>query len=103
MDELTLGAYVQPGERKGNFVPLASGGYVFADHVVPANELLTPDYVFTAGRLISTPYLWGGRTPKGIDCSGLVQLVLEIAGIDSPRDSDQQREAFGKRLERIRR
>ncbi len=59
---------------------------------------MTPDYVFTAGRLLNVPYLWGGRTPKGIDCSGLVQLALEMAGIDCPRDSDQQREAFGKPL-----
>ena len=99
MDELTLGSYVQPTETNGKFVGLASGGYVFASHIVPATDVVTPDYVFTAGRLIASPYLWGGRTPKGVDCSGLVQLALELAGIDAPRDSDQQREAFGKPLE----
>ena len=98
MDELTLGSYVKLGPDEAGFRKLASGGYVFAKHAAPANEVLADDYVFTAGRMLNTPYLWGGRTPRGIDCSGLVQLSLEMAGIDCPRDSDQQREAFGKPL-----
>jgi cell wall-associated NlpC family hydrolase len=100
IDELTLGSHVRIASHEGKFVKLARGGYVFADHVSASNAALTPDYVFTAGRLLNVPYLWGGRTPKGIDCSGLVQLSLEMAGIDCPRDSDQQREAFGKPLPR---
>jgi cell wall-associated NlpC family hydrolase len=98
VDELTLGSYVKLGPVEGQFRKLASGGYVFAGHVVPADQVLAADYVFTAGRLLNIPYLWGGRTPRGVDCSGLVQLALEIAGIDCPRDSDQQCEAFGKPL-----
>ncbi len=98
IDELTFGSYARLGAAEGNFRPLASGGYVFARHVVPAAEIETPDYVFTAGRFLNVPYLWGGRTPKGMDCSGFVQLALDIAGIDAPRDSDQQREAFGQPL-----
>ena len=99
LDVLTLGSHVRLGNAVDKFIKLASGGYVFANHVMAAAQALTPDYVFTAGRLLNVPYLWGGRTPQGIDCSGLVQLALEIAGIDSPRDSDQQREAFGKPLD----
>jgi cell wall-associated NlpC family hydrolase len=98
IDELTLGSYVTIAGEEKNFFRLAGGGYVFAPHVSTAETALTPDYVFTAGRLLNTPYLWGGRTPRGIDCSGFVQLVLEMAGIECPRDSDQQREAFGKPL-----
>jgi cell wall-associated NlpC family hydrolase len=100
LDELTLGSFVTIEAEEKDFFRLTAGGYVFARHVSTAASMLTPDYVFTAGRLLNTPYLWGGRTPKGLDCSGLVQLVLEMAGIDCPRDSDQQRETFGKPLPR---
>jgi cell wall-associated NlpC family hydrolase len=98
IDELTLGSFVELRGTEGGFHRLASGGYVFARHVVPSERALTADYVFTAGRLLKAPYLWGGRTPEGLDCSSLVQLSLEMAGIDCPRDSDQQREAFGQPL-----
>ncbi|MGE3622324.1 MAG: NlpC/P60 family protein [Bdellovibrionales bacterium] len=97
-DELTLGSYVKLGPPEKDMRRLASGGYVFTKHIAPANEVVVEDYVFTAGRLLNVPYLWGGRTPRGIDCSGLVQLALEMADIECPRDSDQQREAFGKPL-----
>ena len=98
VDALVLGSYVHVGAVEKSFRPLSNGGYVSAKHVAPADEMVTPDYVFTAGRLLNVPYLWGGRTPRGIDCSGLVQLALEIAGIDAPRDSDQQLAAFGEPL-----
>jgi len=100
VDELTLGSHVAVSGQEKDFFRLASGGYVVARHVAAAEAALTPDYVFTAGRLLNTPYLWGGRTPRGIDCSGLVQLSLEMAGIECPRDSDQQRDTFGKPLSR---
>lgn len=99
IDELTLGSFVSICGEKGRFLELMSGGFVFARHVVAAEFAETRDYVFTAGRMLHTPYLWGGRTPRGIDCSGLVQLSMELAGIDVPRDSDQQREAIGKPLD----
>lgn len=73
---------------------LTTGGYIYTRQLELAS-LCHADYVFTAGRLLHVPYLWGGRTAQGIDCSGLVQLALEIAGIDCPRDSDQQRLSFG--------
>ncbi len=98
IDELTLGSFVQPMEGTGDYTRLASGGFVFTKHIVLADDGMENDYVFTAGRMLGRPYLWGGRTPKGLDCSGLVQLALEMAGFDCPRDSDQQHEAFGQPL-----
>jgi cell wall-associated NlpC family hydrolase len=100
VDELTLGSFVSIAAEENGFFRLAPGGYVYAPHVATAESMITPDYVFTAGRLLNTPYLWGGRTPHGIDCSAFVQLVLEMAGIDCPRDSDQQQAVFGKPLPR---
>lgn len=100
MDRLTLGSYVGIMRESGDFVELASGGYIFAKHVASADDVLVPDYVYTAGRLLGVPYCWGGRTPLGIDGAGLVQLVLEMAGLEVPRDGDLQREAFGKPLEK---
>lgn len=98
IDELTYGSYIRRDKEEKDFIKLASGGYVFAKHILAAEEMESGDYVFMAGQLLHTPYLWGGRTPKGIDCSGLVQLALWLIGIEAPRDSDQQREAFGQAL-----
>ena len=74
--------------------PLATGGWIFAGHLAPL-DMLEPDFVATALRLLGTPYLWGGRTSLGLDCSALVQLALALAGIPAPRDSDMQRGEVG--------
>ena len=99
IDELTLGSFVSINSQQGKFLELLSGGFVFAGHVAATEFAQDRDYVYTAGRMLHTPYLWGGRTPKGIDCSGFVQLVLELAGYEVPRDCDQQQAAFGQPLD----
>jgi cell wall-associated NlpC family hydrolase len=67
---------------------------------VPARHLavigaVEPDFVAVAERFVGVPYLWGGKTSLGIDCSGLVQIALTAAGIACPRDSDMQERALG--------
>jgi len=76
--------------------PLAvtPSGYVPARHLAPL-DAVAPDFVAVAERFVDVPYLWGGKTSLGIDCSGLVQVALTAAGIACPRDSDMQEKALG--------
>ncbi len=91
---LTLNAAVTVAETAGEYARLAAGGYVHARHLVDL-DAHESDFVAVAERLMGTPYLWGGRTSLGLDCSGLTQTALAAAGIPAPRDSDQQEAALG--------
>lgn len=85
---LSIGARLAGVEANG-FVATATG-FVHSRHVAPSRAAAA-DPVGVAERLLGMPYLWGGRGCSGIDCSGLVQITLGLAGIPAPRDSDQQR------------
>jgi len=74
-----------------------SGRAVIADHLFAIGNPAA-DYVHIAESLIHTPYLWGGASAFGIDCSGLVQLSLHIAGLSVLRDSDMQEATIGEIL-----
>lgn len=90
---LSLGARLTATGREGDYLATA-GGFVFAAHCRAAGYT-APDIAGTAERLVGTPYLWGGRTSLGLDCSGLVQLCLHLAGQDCPRDADMQERGLG--------
>lgn len=77
------------------FGVLDNGGAIVMQHVAPIGSLET-DAVAVAERFIGTPYLWGGKSSLGIDCSGLVQTALRAVGIAAPRDSDLQTTDLGQ-------
>ena len=93
-DTLSMGARVSVVREEGAFALVAPFGYVPARHLAPL-AAAEPDFVAVAERFVGTPYLWGGRTSLGLDCSGLVQVALDAAGVRAPRDSDQQEAALG--------
>ena len=76
------------------YAKLDNGNYVIADHLALVTHI-SPDYVSTAENLIHTPYLWGGKSGLGIDCSGLVQLSMMMAGKRVLRDTDMQVNTIG--------
>jgi cell wall-associated NlpC family hydrolase len=94
---LSLNARVAVSGTEGKFLALAGGGHVFAGHAAPIGKT-ERDFVAVAETFLGAPYLWGGRTSIGLDCSGLVQLALEAAGHDAPRDADMQAEELGRAI-----
>ena len=78
--------------ESGDFHVLASGRHIHARHASTGTQ---SDFVSVAEQFLHTPYLWGGKTVMGIDCSGLVQAALQACGIDAPRDSDMQEHGLG--------
>lgn len=76
----------------GDFLVLASGRHIYASHASTDKQ---SDFVSVAERFLHTPYLWGGKTVLGIDCSGLVQTAMHACGMDAPRDSDMQEHGLG--------
>jgi cell wall-associated NlpC family hydrolase len=96
--QLSLNAVVSVAEMGPGFAGLVGGGFVPAVHLAEIGASAT-DFVAVAERLIGTPYVWGGKTRQGLDCSGLVQTALHAAGREAPRDSDMQMAELGTPIE----
>jgi cell wall-associated NlpC family hydrolase len=92
---LPLGACLAISRTQGTLAVTAGGGFVPARHLAPIDRVET-DFVAVAERFRGTPYLWGGKTSLGLDCSGLVQVALTACGVPCPRDSDMQEKALGQ-------
>lgn len=100
VDRLGMNATLAVVDEDGEYSRLSTGGWVFSRHLAPRGEV-EPDYVATAERLIGVPFLWGGRSTLGFDCSGLVQTALERAGVPVLRDSDMQAASLGLALDHL--
>jgi len=94
------------GWRETHLGPGWRTGYVALPDLVDVRQLphrypTADDYLKTAETFIGVPYLWGGTTALGLDCSGLVQQVYRLNGVALPRDADQQA-MLGRRVEEAR-
>ncbi|MEO1291914.1 MAG: NlpC/P60 family protein [Pseudomonadota bacterium] len=86
-------------ERSENGFRLLSGGlWIWERHITDA-EWKASDWVAVAELYLHVPYVWGGKTSQGLDCSGLVQLALQMAGYDCPRDSDMMEAEVGRPID----
>ena len=96
---LSFGAQLVITAEKDGFSNLAQGGFVVSRHLVDINHC-ADDTATQALMMLGAPYLWGGRSSLGMDCSGLVQLALQACAIACPRDSDMQERALGHAVTR---
>lgn len=94
----TMGAAVSVVRSDDSFVVTSQGFYLPRQHVSEIT-VYEPDYVAVAERFVGTPYLWGGKSSLGIDCSGLVQIALHATGQACLRDSDMQKNTLGRVLD----
>ena len=94
LEALPFGAALNIARIEDRLAVTPSGGYVPAAHLKPIGDR-ERDFVAVAERFVGTPYLWGGKTALGLDCSGLVQIALSACGLPCPRDSDMQERALG--------
>ncbi|TMJ63542.1 MAG: NlpC/P60 family protein [Alphaproteobacteria bacterium] len=96
-ETLVLGDLVTVIREDGPFAVTREGWYLPGQHA-GAIDSYEEDFVAVAERFVGTPYLWGGKSSFGLDCSGLVQVSLSAAGVRCPRDSDMQENSVGKML-----
>lgn len=87
-------------ETRGTRYLLVDDGAVIAKHVAEVDVPVSGDYVTVASRFLQSPYLWGGRSGFGLDCSGLVQLSMMMTGKKVLRDTDMQRASIGTEIGR---
>lgn len=97
LDLISMNSLVTVEDIDGRFARLKDGRFAIAAHLLPKDEF-AEDMVAVAEIFLGTPYLWGGRTSIALDCSALIQLAMQAAGKECPRDSDMQENALGEAL-----
>jgi cell wall-associated NlpC family hydrolase len=93
-DLLPLNAQVTRGKSEGNFTEIP-GGFVPARALAPLAQTAS-DFVAVAEQFLGVPYVWGGKSFQGLDCSGLIQTCLQAAGVFAPRDTDMMEQSLGQ-------
>ena len=96
---LPINAHIALGEVDGDYYKILDQGYVHKKHIVEIDKK-GGDFVSVAEQFIGLPYIWGGASPDGVDCSGLVQIALRAVGKDAPRDADMQERALGEKIDK---
>ena len=99
VETLAMGSLLTVLREDGSFAVTSEGWHLPRQHLGSVGSQ-APDFVEVAEAFVGTPYLWGGKSSLGIDCSGLVQISLNAAGAACPRDSDMQRDKLGRALDR---
>ena len=94
LEGLPLGCRLAVRRIEGPLAVTDTNGFVPACHL-KAVDTSEPDFVAVTERFLGVPYLWGGKTSVGLDCSGLLQIALTASGVACPRDSDMQEHALG--------
>jgi len=99
-DLLPMGAMVPVLVAGGDYVKIGEDAFLHRRHLLPESE---KDFVSVAERFLGVPYVWGGRSAFGLDCSGLVQVALQAVGKAAPRDTDMMEQALGATVARAER
>ncbi|MGY3132135.1 cell wall-associated NlpC family hydrolase [Bradyrhizobium sp. USDA 4503] len=97
VEALAMGTKLAIVREDGAFAVTREGWHLPRQHLAPL-DTMAGDFVAIAKQFVGSPYLWGGKSSLGIDCSGLVQIALTAAGTGCPRDSDMQQEGLGREL-----
>jgi cell wall-associated NlpC family hydrolase len=98
VDTLVMGSLITVLREHDAFAVTPEGWYLPRRHLDTLDHH-AEDFVAVAERFVGTPYLWGGKSSLGIDCSGLVQISRDAAGTGCPRDTDMQQAALGRALD----
>jgi len=97
LDLLSLNSQLCVVQTSNTFNQLKSGGFIYSAHTRKKDNF-DPDFVAVAETFVGTPYLWGGKTSLGLDCSGLVQQSFAACGKSVLRDTDMMQEQLGTEI-----